>query len=115
MAEKALTLATGAGNRKDTEFQKEKSPTTWLHRRYDGLARASAPRPLPDVSSPEESPFERTLLVERDELRSLHQSGRLLHGFVEGPIYFPPTYRRTRDTRGDAEDYTDIQRLKVYS
>jgi hypothetical protein len=113
MAEKTLQPATGAGNRKETELQKEKGPTTWLHRRYDELAKASAPRPLSDVSSPEESPFERTLLAERDELRLLHQSGRLLHGFVEGPIYFPPTYRRTRDTRGDAEDYTDIQRLKV--
>jgi hypothetical protein len=112
------------GNQQQQQVQdEEENGLTWLQRRYNALQRpidadmggesyVAAPEPLMDLMHG--SPFETRLLECRDELRGLHSDGRLLHGWYEGPVCFPPTYRRLRNCHGDAYDYTDVARLKVH-
>ena len=51
-------------------------------------------------------------LLERDELSTAKAAGVVLANFREGPIGFPPSYRRVRGPDGDCWDNTDPQRLK---
>jgi hypothetical protein len=116
----------GEEEEEEEEDEDEEEGLTWLHRRYNALHRPSEndgpegshgppgpqaqvqPQPRPPVS-----PFEARLLAGRDELRSLQRGGVVCHGFHEGPIHFPPSYRRARHRQGDAYDYTQPERLRV--
>jgi hypothetical protein len=63
---------------------------TWLQRRYARTMSANGP------PSPAPPDAWTALLDEgRDELRAGMATGSVLHHFVEAPIGFPPSYRRS--------------------
>ena len=79
--------------------------STWLTERYSSLEVGRHSKPC--------SAMWHKLLMRHDELLAVaHKSGQVLHGFHEGPIGFPPTYRRVRGIEGDCWDYTDPDRLR---
>jgi len=86
------------------DIDKQHMESTWLTDRYAALEVGQRARPC-------NSQWQR-LLVRRDELLAVQESGQVLHGFKEGPIGFPPTYRRVRGIEGDCWDYTDVHRLQ---
>lgn len=77
---------------------------TWLELRYGGLSLGAAKNPGPAKA------WQQLLGRGREELRAAMAQGRVLHGFSEGPIGFPPSYRRVKGL--GCGDYTDERLLR---
>lgn len=92
--------------RSDTNDAELAGHRSWLDSRYTAMqAYGLRGKPVPSQWS--------ELLRSRDELTHAMSSGLVLHNFSEGPIGFPPSYRRERGLRGDCGDYTDERRLRT--
>lgn len=88
----------------DSESTTSTAEGTWLDERYRGLEVGGWGRALIDAWHG---------LLCRDELTRAVAYGDCLHGFREGKINFPPSYRRARGPDGDCWEYTDTDRLRA--
>jgi hypothetical protein len=78
---------------------------TWVESRYAALGAVSTVTREPIPAQPPAPQWEE--LLSRDELRGVMGRGRILAGFREGGIGFPPSYRRVAGQKGECGDYCD--------